>query len=429
MAGPSSPETLSEKELRTNLIAFFVHGFLGQTGFRLLQAPTFLPTFVTALTGSSGAAGLARSIQSLGMFLSPWLAARMIERRSQTKALGMLFGAAMRLQILFLALLALIAPLPVARVALWPVLGAWGLCSGMQMVTFQFLLSKSVPTRHRGRLHGGRNFASGITLLVVSAVAGLVVQRYGFPKGYGLAFLLAFVLTSLGLLSLLALRETATARPRQPLGLLTRLRQFPRLLRQERSFAGFLRARLLATCGRGALPYYVLAVSERSHLDGVQIGGLTAAFAVSQGIAAVAWGFVADHSGFRRVFLLALACWMCGSLVVLVGGGRLSVAYLIFILVGAGYGGFMMASQNLVLEFGSDEDRAMRIATTSSLSEAVGTLGFLAAGVAATLVPLATLFVASLALHAVAAFELLRMRDPRHLTEPEHSDFWLDEPP
>ena len=50
----STPRATNE---RRNLAVFLAHGLLGMTGFRLLQAPTFLPSYISILTGSSAAVG------------------------------------------------------------------------------------------------------------------------------------------------------------------------------------------------------------------------------------------------------------------------------------------------------------------------------------------------------------------------------------
>jgi hypothetical protein len=40
------------RHLRRNYLAHLAHGLLGQTGMRLVNAPTFLPAYVAALTGT-----------------------------------------------------------------------------------------------------------------------------------------------------------------------------------------------------------------------------------------------------------------------------------------------------------------------------------------------------------------------------------------
>ena len=44
-----------ERHLPRNFTAYLIHGLAAQTGFRLVQAPTFLPAYVFALSGSSAA--------------------------------------------------------------------------------------------------------------------------------------------------------------------------------------------------------------------------------------------------------------------------------------------------------------------------------------------------------------------------------------
>ena len=39
------------KHLRRNYLAHLCHGLLGQTGMRLINAPTFIPSYVFMLSG------------------------------------------------------------------------------------------------------------------------------------------------------------------------------------------------------------------------------------------------------------------------------------------------------------------------------------------------------------------------------------------
>lgn len=408
----SSVEEKRDRHLRFNFSVLFMHGMLGQTGFRLLQAPTFLPTYLTLLAGNNAAAGIARAVQSLGMFLSPVLGARMVERRRHIKWLALTFGSLMRLQILALALIALLAPASRALLLVWLVIGLWGLGTGLQAVAFNFIISKAVPPERRGRLHGLRNIASGVSVLVVAIAAGALVDRFGFPHGYGWSFLLAFLLTSLGLGAVAFLREPPSTDPRPPSPLGDRLRELPGLLRADPNFARSVAARLFATAGRGALPFYVIFVGQRLGLSGGRIGALTIAFTVSQSLSAVLWGSVADRRGFRAVYQLALAAWMAGGLLVLVWLS-LPTSYLAFVLLGAGFSGTLMADQNLVLEFGDEGNRAMRIAATNSLAEIVGAAAYLGAGLLADRMPLSWLFLGALGVQVCAGALMGQVEDPR----------------
>jgi MFS family permease len=346
------------------------------------------------------------------MTLSPAVSVRLVEHRRHVKGLGMLYGSLMRFQVLALALTALLVPQHIAVPLVWVILGVWGFANGLQTVTFQLLISKTIPAARRGRLMGSRNAVAGITLFLVSILGAYFLDRFGFPAGYGWTFLLSFALTSIGLLALSRLSEPPTENPRAPQPLHVRLRAVPGLLRSDPSYNRFVWAQLLATAARSALPFYILFIGQRFEVTGTHLAALTIVFSTAQSAGDLMWGTLADRSGYRSVFIFSVVGWMLGSLLVL-AAPTLIMAYPVFVLVGAGLGGFQMSTQNLVLEFGDPQDQALRIATSSSLAEAVGLVGFVAAGAAADLLPLAWVFVASLVLHLSSILTMRGVTDPR----------------
>ncbi|MEN8160051.1 MAG: MFS transporter, partial [Myxococcota bacterium] len=191
------------QRLPRNFAAHLAHGLLGQTGFRLINAPTFVPAYIHLLSGSDVAVGVARALQSLGMALSPILGATLIEHRRRVLPVGFVVGALMRVQVLGIALAAFLLPPPAALVAVWIGLGLFGVFLGMQGVVFSFLLSKVIPVEARGRLLGLRNALAGLTAAGVAMLGGYWVEREAFGNGFGTTFGAAFLLTSAGLACLL----------------------------------------------------------------------------------------------------------------------------------------------------------------------------------------------------------------------------------
>ena len=114
---PPEPDSAEEtfraevrRQLPRNFVAHLAHGLLGQTGFRLLNAPTFVPAYIHLLSGSDLAVGLARALQSFGMALSPILGATTIEHRRRVLPVGFVVGGLMRVQVLGIALAAFLLP-------------------------------------------------------------------------------------------------------------------------------------------------------------------------------------------------------------------------------------------------------------------------------------------------------------------------------
>ena len=67
------------RALPRNFAVHLVHGLLGQTGFRLVNTPTFVPAYFLLLSGGSDlAVGLALSLAALGAAITPLMGASLI---------------------------------------------------------------------------------------------------------------------------------------------------------------------------------------------------------------------------------------------------------------------------------------------------------------------------------------------------------------
>lgn len=417
-ADAASREAAFQREVRRvlprNVAATVGHGLLGQTGMRLVNAPTFLPAYVAEIAGTDLAVGLARGLQYLGMALSPVVGATLVEHRRRVLPLAIGVGVLMRVQILGLALSALLLPPEYALRAVWLFLGLFGLFLGVQGVTFNFLISKVVPVERRGRLMGMRNALGGVTAVLVSFYAGsYLLEGDALGNGYAATFLVSFALTSIGLSLLLFMREPESPNVLARAGIAQRLRDLPALLRADPAFTRFFVARALATMGRMGVPFYVLYAGTQIELSGADLGLLTAAFVFAQSAGNLLWGLLADARGFRFVFLSGLGVWML-SVVLLIGTHDVARLVLVFFGVGAGLGGFQMAAQNLVLEFGRRRHLPMRIAVASSAADLVAAVGAVTGGALALALSYVGVFAVALAFQLVAAvIVMLAVDEPR----------------
>lgn len=372
------------RNLTRNFIAHMGHGMLGQTGFRLLMAPTFLPAYIMLLSGGSQMiVGLALSMQSVGMMLTPMVGANLIEHRKRVLPMGFLMGGAMRTTILLIALSGFLLEGQMRLIAIIACLAMLGLCQGMQGVIFNFLMSKVIPVRKRGRLTGLRNFLAGITSAGVAWAGGAyLLGENPTPQGYSWTFLLAFALTTIGLLMLTAVREPEPPTVRDKQSLMARLGEVPRLLKEDPAFTRYFLARALATMGRMSMPFYILYAGQGIGLTGHTLGMVTFAFTIAGTVSNLVWGWIADHYGFRATFLWSIALWIVSTFTLIIGGG-VAITVLVFVGVGAALQGFQNSSQNLTLEFGDRDDLPMRIAIANSASEMAGAIGPLLGGVLA----------------------------------------------
>jgi MFS family permease len=259
-----------------------------------------------------------------------------------------------------------------------------GLFSGPQGVAFQFLLAKMIPIERRGRLQGWRNLSGGIVAATLSYFAGkYLVGNNVWGNGYSTTFLLAFILTSLGLTAFRLLvrePEPPTVRPRTAMG--ERMRQLLPMLQSNPGFMYFMIARTFAIASRVAQPFYIIYVGKKIGLTGETIGLLSLAFLGADTVMSLGWGYLADRYGFRSNLVIALVFWIA-SQVMLMSVASPTLLIAAFFGLGAGNSGYQMSAQNIVFEFGHRDDMAMRLAFSNTAESIMSALGPLVGGVIA----------------------------------------------
>jgi MFS family permease len=401
--------------LKRNYLGNYLHGMLGMTGFRLVNAPTFLPAYIHQISGSNGIVGLALALQQLGGVISPIFAGSQVEHRKRVMPAAMWMGGLGRVAILFMALSGWFLK---GQPLVWAMLfciAMFGIFMGAQRVVFSLLMSKVIPLSRRGRLQAWRNATGGLIAAVLGGLAGrYLIGPNVFGNGYSTTFLCAFVLTSLGLSALqILLREPEPPTTRPQARFRDRLREFPSLIRQDRSYALFLVVQMLATSARIATPFYILYVGASIHMTPALLGVLTAAFLGADTISNLIWGYLGDKTGFRLVLVISVMTWI-GATALLMSVHTTPAIFASFFGLGAAQAGYMMAAQTMILEFGSREDLPMRIAVSATAESITATVGPLVGGQMADLFGYNVVFGASLGFLASALVILLvAVSEPR----------------
>src|SRR5262249_47853212 len=123
------------RNLPRNYAAHLAHGLFGQTGFRLVTAPTFIPEYVHAISGGSALwVGIARSAQALGQCLSPLFSATVIEHRRKVLPIALRVGNLVRAQVLGMGLAGVFLGTGPNRIAVCIFLGLFWVFLGHQDV-------------------------------------------------------------------------------------------------------------------------------------------------------------------------------------------------------------------------------------------------------------------------------------------------------
>lgn len=402
--------------LKRNVAAQLINGMFGQTGFRLVQAPTFLPSYLFALSGSDFLVGFARSLQAAGTVISPMIGASIIGHRQRVLPTTLTVGVLMRVNILGMAL----AGFLLADGALYPVmvlLAMLGFFQGMSQVTMNSLRAKVIPIHRRGVISGARNFLAGLMSAAVSYVAGAyVIEQDWLSNGYASVFLLAFIIGIIGLAGLAITVEPDAATLRERKSVRKSFAALPHLLRTDTAFTQFFIARALGSFGRMAMPFYILFAATRMEISGATLGLLTMVWMITSSVTNLFWGWIGDRYGYKIVMIITLGIWIFANVQLMVTS-TLAGMVAFFFTIGLAIEGFTQSGQNMLLEFGSTEDIPLRLATSGMAVNLVNMIGPLLGGAIVVLGSYTALLVTCAVLQAFAlALIVLRVPEPRKQT-------------
>lgn len=412
-----------ERNLRRNMVANFTHGIFGMTGFRIIYAPTLIPAYLLLMSGSTLIVGTGQALLQLGLVLTPLISATALEHRDRILPAALRYGALMRGAVLGLALAGFfLGGWPLIIVSLL-CLALLGLFNGMQRVAFQMLIGKLIPIDRRGRLQGWRNLLGGALAAGLSFAAGKwLIDANVWGNGFATTFLLAFLLTSVGLVALrFGVREPVSPAVRTAASLRQRLGDIPHLL-ADHDYRWFVIAQACAMAGGIAAPFYIIIAQQTMTLDGQTIGLLSLAYIGADTLSNLLWGYAGDRFGYRSTMLSALVATLCGFALLASHISPLTTIAA-FAAFGVGGAGYSMSSQTMVLEFGLREDLPMRIALSATIEGGISALMPLLGGLALALAGATPLLCAAGAL-TIGALALISTRvvDPRRRAAPVWDD-------
>jgi MFS family permease len=121
------------------------------------------------------------------------------------------------------------------------------------------------------------------------------------------------------------------------------------------------------------------------------------------------------------VFLTSIGLW-CLSAILLIFGGSLALFILAFCGLGAGFGGYQVASQNFVLEFGKPHELPMLIAVSDTASHLMMAIGPLLGGLIATQLDYVHIFWLAVGFKLIAVLMVWHIQEPRHRLRPQRVD-------
>jgi Na+/melibiose symporter-like transporter len=348
-----------------NMRCGIIHGAFFHMATAFADPYAIIPLFLAGFTHSRALIGLVVSlVEAVGVLPQIGVAGCLRRRPNSAKSL-MLMGIWTRCAVWgALAVLALAIPDPGSLVLILFMAGVsiYALGGGIAVLPLRQVISSTIAPEHRSSFFGWRLFTGGL----LAALAGVIVkgvlgsEGVGWPRNYGLLFLMSFAALGIAYTAMSRLRFPHTppeqVQPPAPL-----LRELRRMWQEYPILKRLIVTRWLSGGLVLALPFLTLYATREVGVSLAWVG----IFVVAQRVGAIAsnllWIPLGNHRGTRLVILSGLGLAVLSLGTILVSETVLALA-IAFVLAGGAMSALIVGFNGYILELGTPDIRPLLFA-------------------------------------------------------------------
>ncbi len=415
-----------EQAYRRNFRFFLTDTLLFNLAMGIIGATTVIPDFIRQLTNSEILIGLSGSLFSIGYMLPQLLVARYIVRFERKK--WWFVGPNMVVRPVILLLAALIVWLGQGRpeailIAFFICYGIAAIGDGLVGVPWADLAGTSLDNRWRARMFGLGDAVTGVVMLAIAPLIGVVLSDAGpaFPNNYALLFGVSGLLFTLSVIPGIFIRELPGGKAVERLPAVGDfISNLGTVLRQDRPYRAFIVLRLFTSLFTMALPFYIgYATVELGLSSAVAVPVLLAMQTIGAltGALLYTWIGARDNLFYIR---LALVCAAMLPVSALLAGmiGPLPL-YIGFLVSGLASGTLLFSSYtNWIVGYAPDDQRPIYVGLSNTAAAVFTLLAPFIAGTIAQGLGYRPLFAVAFVMALSALFVASRYLRDRAQAEP-----------
>ena len=400
-----------EKVYRRNFPFFLADAILFTAAMQIIGPTTVIPDFVRRLTDSEILIGMAGNLFPVGFALPQLFVARHIVRHERKKWWFVGPNIPVRFVMLIFAGILLV----VGRSQPHLVLGAFFICytiaalgDGLVGVPWAVLTGNSLNNTWRARVFGFSNMTTGVLMLVIAPVIGLVLSPAGpgFPQNYAIVFGAAGAIFALSIIPGLFFHELPSGKIAEKTASFREfIPELGRLVKTDVPFRSFIVMRVLTSLVLMALPFYVGFATVRLGLSSeVAVPVLLAMQTAGTVSGALLYSWLGARSNvmYIRLALVGAALLPVSGLVAEVVGPF--PLYVGFLFSGLAMSNLNMGYLNWVVGYADDEHRPTYVGLSNTITALVSLATPLVAGTIVQHLGYRPLFVIALAMGLATLF-------------------------
>ncbi|KPJ63347.1 MAG: hypothetical protein AMS15_00620 [Planctomycetes bacterium DG_23] len=364
--------------IKRNYYLGIFNGVSYSFGRQFISARIVLSEFIYEFTHSSTLVGLTVALNSATMIWPQLFVSNLVEHRARKKPFYA-FSCLVRIITIAFIFLLLARSGSKPRSYFFPLFFLlyfiFGIGTGIGIIPFYDIISRTIPPTKRGSFFGNRRFWSGLLMFPFALFFVHRVVRWPFPQNYLTLFAVSSFWVVMGLIIFLFVTEPPGIPRARRLRFKYHLASGFRTLRRNKNCRNLLLMRFFATIGDLPMAFYIPYAIKILGL--VKVSGIFLAFfTLSRVLPSLFWGKMGDRKGNKFVLamnailvtiapLIAIAA---GSLskVVHIGGWEANVGEVVLIMAlmisGTTFSGRSIAQVNFLLEMAPERRRPSFIA-------------------------------------------------------------------
>ncbi|MBN1563623.1 MAG: MFS transporter [Anaerolineae bacterium] len=408
-----------ERIYRRNFRYFLADNLLFNVALSIIGATTVIPDFVRHLTDSEILIGLSGNLFTVGFTLPQLFVARYVVRYERKKWLFV--GPNIPLRFMLVIFAAITVWLGKDRpdlilVAFFTCYGLAGLADGLVGVPWADMVGTSLDTRWRARMLGFTVAGTGVIMLLIAPLIGLVLgdDGPGFPTNYAILFGAAGGLLALSIPVGVFFHELPGGKAVAHVASLGEF--FPelgRVLRDDGPFRAFIIMRVFTSLFMMAAPFYVGYATEELGLSSeVAVPTLLAMQTAGTVAGALAYTWLGARSNMLAIRLGLSSVTLLPICALLAGAVGPTPLYIGFFVAGLTTSTILPGYLNWVLGYANPDQRPIYVGLANTVVAVATFIAPFIGGTIAETLGYRPLFAVSLVMVCGALFVAVRFLRP-----------------
>jgi MFS family permease len=411
---------------RRNFLSLVLDGTLFIVAMGIIGSTTVIPDFIRHLTDSEILIGLSSSLFEIGWALPQLFIARYIIRFDHKKWWFVGPNIPVRFVMLLFAVIIVVLGEGRPEAILAAFLVCYGIAAvgdGIVGVPWADLTGTSLDSRWRARMFGVMSAGSGLIMLAITPLIGLVLSEAGpiFPNNYALLFAAAGVLFVISIVPALFLHELPGGKAVEKTPSFGEfLPDLGRVLRTDAPYRAMIITRMLTSLFAMAGPFYIGFATQQLGLSSeVAVPTLLAMQTIGSVLGALLYTWLGARNNLLYIRLaLSGALFLPISALLATAVGPLPL-YLGFLMSGLALSNLFLSFFNWVVSYASPDQRPIYAGLFNTLAAGISLMAPVIAGLIAQHLGYEILFLVAVAMGFNALFVTLRyIPNPRMAEAP-----------